>query len=151
MAYSDQTLLIVSDTDSTKRARFSVSSVTPGQTRVVTIPDANITLGAQTDVQVFTGNGTWTKPVGAKMVHVVAISGGAGGGSGRRGAAGAVRCGGGGGGGGSEQNGVGAGGTGGAGATYDAGGGGGGASTNGANSGAGGNGAAGFVTVTTYL
>lgn len=46
---------------------------------------------------VFTANGTWTKPDGAKKVRVVLIAGGQGGASGRRGAAGTVRCGGGGG------------------------------------------------------
>lgn len=49
------------------------------------------------DVQVFTANGTWTRPVGAQMARVLLIGGGGGGGSGRRGAAGSVRCGGGGG------------------------------------------------------
>jgi hypothetical protein len=46
MAWNDTTLLVVGASDSTKRARFSTSLVTPGQTRVVTIPDADITLGA---------------------------------------------------------------------------------------------------------
>jgi hypothetical protein len=52
------------------------------------------------DIQVFTGNGTWTKPTGAKIVGVTIIGGGAGGGSGAQGATGTARCGGGGGGGG---------------------------------------------------
>lgn len=53
------------------------------------------------DVQSFTANGTWTKPLGNfSKVTVRCVGGGGGGGSGRRGAAGTVRCGGGGGGGG---------------------------------------------------
>ena len=53
------------------------------------------------DLQVFTAGGTWTKPAGARTVHVICIGGGAGGGSGRQGAAGGGRSGGGGGGAGS--------------------------------------------------
>lgn len=44
--------------------------------------------------QVFTANGTYTKPPLAKTIDVLAIAGGNGGGSGRRGAAGSVRSGG---------------------------------------------------------
>lgn len=40
--------------------------------------------GAEVDVQVFTIDGTWSKPDGAKMVHVEMIAGGNGGGSGER-------------------------------------------------------------------
>jgi hypothetical protein len=48
------------------------------------------------DVQVFTGNGTWTKPVGVNIqwVQVFCVAGGGGGGSGMRGGAGTNRCGG---------------------------------------------------------
>jgi hypothetical protein len=48
-----------------------------------------------TNVQVFTADGTWTKPENAKFVHVRLISAGGGGGSGRRGAAASIRGGGG--------------------------------------------------------
>jgi hypothetical protein len=54
-------------------------------------------LGPSVDIQYFTGNGTWTKPTGAKLVDVLCVSPGVGGGSGRRGAPGTVRQGGGGG------------------------------------------------------
>jgi hypothetical protein len=53
------------------------------------------------NVQVFTGNGTWIKFPGAKLVEVLCIGPGGPGGGGRGAAAGAVRNGGGGGGGGS--------------------------------------------------
>lgn len=59
-----------------------------------------------TQVDIFTSNGTWTKPAGAKQVFVYAFGPGGGGGSGRKGAAGSVRYGGGGGGGGGFTRGV---------------------------------------------
>lgn len=52
-----------------------------------------------TDVQVFTANGTWTKPSGAKWVTALCVGGGGGGGSGALCAAGAGGSGGAGGGG----------------------------------------------------
>jgi hypothetical protein len=46
MAYNDTALLIVNELDASKRARFNAASITPGQTRVITIPDQDITLSA---------------------------------------------------------------------------------------------------------
>jgi hypothetical protein len=57
--------------------------------------------GLSAQVDVFTADGTYTKPADASIVRVVCIGAGAGGGSGRRGAAGSARGGGGGGQGGS--------------------------------------------------
>ena len=51
----------------------------------------------QTQVDVFTANGTWTKPAWARRVRFILMGGGAGGSSGRRGAAATERRGGGGG------------------------------------------------------
>lgn len=53
--------------------------------------------GGETKVDVFTTNGTWTKPAGAKSVHVRCIGPGGGGGAGARGPSGTALAGGGGG------------------------------------------------------
>jgi len=57
------------------------------------------TPAATPNVQIFNADGTWTKPAGAKLVHVICLGGGGGGGSGRRADAGTRYPGGGGGGG----------------------------------------------------
>lgn len=51
--------------------------------------------GMAANVQVFTASGTWTKPAGAKWIHVKVYNSGGGGGGGRRGAAASNRFGGG--------------------------------------------------------
>jgi hypothetical protein len=53
--------------------------------------------GSSVQITEFTANGTYTIPVGAKLIEVELLGGGGGGGSGRKGAAATVRCGGGGG------------------------------------------------------
>lgn len=70
--------------------------------RNIEYPDKSgtISVNPEVDIQVFTSDGTWTKPAGAKSVHVQLIGAGGGGGSGRKGAVGTARAGGRGGGGG---------------------------------------------------
>lgn len=59
-------------------------------------------LALKSDIQVFTADGTWTKPTGAKVVEVVCVGAGGSGGGGQGAAAGNIRGGGTGGGGGSK-------------------------------------------------
>ena len=58
--------------------------------------------GPKIDIFTTLGTSTWTKPIGAKVVHVTLIAGGGGGGSGRLGGSGTSASGGGGGGGGAR-------------------------------------------------
>lgn len=94
----------VSDTFTIVRAQESsvARSVVVGDQIAQTVTALFLTtlMAVVLDRQVFTTNGTWTKPTGARLVHVQLVSGGSGGGSGRRGLAGTTRAGGGGGGGG---------------------------------------------------
>ena len=69
------------------------------QSKISGLTDALAAKAAQAQVDVYAtaGTFTWTKPAGAKAVHVALLSGGGGGGSGRKTASGAGGAGGGGG------------------------------------------------------
>lgn len=85
--FSDANFLLYDNGDSTKNLQFQLSGISTGTTRTLTVPNTSgtIALTAQlTDTQIFTANGTWTKPAAAKLVHYLLIGGGGGGGSGRR-------------------------------------------------------------------
>lgn len=72
----------------------------PTDAAVTVVASNSATWGAGAggvDVQVFTSNGIWSKPAGAKSVHIQCIGGGGGGGSGRASLSGTAAGGGGGG------------------------------------------------------
>ena len=73
------------------------------QSKIANLTDDLGAKAAQTQIAVFTSNGTWTKPANAKAVTVYAIAGGSGGGSGCASPTGTQAGGGGGGGGGSRS------------------------------------------------
>lgn len=63
--FSDATALVKGSVDPTKQVRLEVDGLTTGQTRVITIPDANITL-ARTDAgQSFAGTQTFLGSIAA--------------------------------------------------------------------------------------
>lgn len=95
----------ISDSDVASDAAIASSKlatvqVAQGGTGQTTAAAALTALGgaATAVTQVFTSSGTWTKPTGAKSVHIVAIGGGGSGGSGRASVSGTAAGGGGGGG-----------------------------------------------------
>lgn len=99
--YTNGQLLIGNSTNNT----LSKATLTAGDNVTITNGPGTITIAATggsatpTDIQVFTtvGTATWTKPAGAKMVHVSVMSGGGGGGGGAKVASGTSCSGGGGG------------------------------------------------------
>ena len=93
--------LVTSGTQS--NINISANTVTDNNNPLTVLSDSGGVTGAaavfdSTKVQTFTANGTWTKPVGAKSVHVKCIGPGGGGGAGARGPSGTALAGGGGGG-----------------------------------------------------
>ena len=88
---SPATLLVDADVD---------AAAAIAQSKISGLTTALSSKAAQTQIDVFTtvGTATWTKPTGAKSVHIQCIGGGGGGGAGRASASGTAAGGGGGGG-----------------------------------------------------
>lgn len=67
-AYVDSSAFVVGSADSTKKVRFEVDGLTTGTTRVITVPDADVTLGtapsaaAQSDQETGTSTTTYVSP-----------------------------------------------------------------------------------------
>ncbi len=58
----DNSVILANNSDNTKKAQFSLSGITTGTTRVLTIPDTNLTLVGTTTTQTLT-NKTITNPI----------------------------------------------------------------------------------------
>jgi hypothetical protein len=56
----DSTSIVEGSSDSTKQMRFSVAGLTTGNTRVMTVPDSNMTLAGLENAQTFTGAKTFS-------------------------------------------------------------------------------------------
>ena len=86
--FNDANFILYNNADSTKNLAFQLSGITSGQTRTLTAPNASGTIALTSqlaETRIYTSNDTWSKPAGAKLVHVFLVGGGGGGGSGRRG------------------------------------------------------------------